>query len=189
MWNLAGNVLSGGLNAAGAYFANKSAKHAAKRQMDFQREQTSEQMAFQERMSNTAYQRAIQDMRTAGINPILAYNAGGASSPGGASAGGSTYSPRNVMSGAVSSAQAAKRLGAEMENLRAQNANLLAQNKQIDSQTELNKVLAQNAAIQAKANETKLPGLEVEKKIDESTYGEWIRYLQRLNPFRSFFRK
>lgn len=45
-----------------------------------------DQMAFQERMSNTAYQRAMEDMRKAGINPLMVSKLGGASTPTGAMA-------------------------------------------------------------------------------------------------------
>ncbi|AXL15575.1 DNA pilot protein [Microviridae sp.] len=48
--------------------------------------QASKQTAFQREMSDTSYQRAVKDMRAAGLNPILAGKMGGASTPAGAMA-------------------------------------------------------------------------------------------------------
>lgn len=170
------------LNFTGAIQANQANRKIAKEQMKFQRESNLMQMDFQERMSNTAYQRAMQDMRDAGLNPILAFNQGGASTPAGSASGGATTTMQNTLSGAVSSALDYKRVNAEIENLKAQNKNLQEMNEQIKSQTRLNDANTGLAALEQQMEYTKLPGMRYEQALDEHWWGRLWRGLQRALP-------
>lgn len=60
--------------------------------MDFSAAEAEKERAFQTEMANSAYQRAMQDLKKAGLNPILAYSQGGASVPSVSAASGVTSS-------------------------------------------------------------------------------------------------
>lgn len=104
-------LITAGANLLGSHMRNREAKKASARQMAFQRD-----------MSDTSYQRGMEDMRKAGLNPILAGKVGGASTPTG-----STYNPENVATSAVQ-AYNATNLTAQQ----ARNQRLDADLKQLD---------------------------------------------------------
>lgn len=86
-----------------------------------------QQMDFQERMSNTSYQRAVSDLQSAGLNPMLAYSRGGASTPQGS------------MATMTNSAEAGARSYTSSALLQAQKQNIEAQTVKTAADTDLSK--------------------------------------------------
>jgi hypothetical protein len=72
-------------------------KRAAKREREFNAQQAEVNRNFQAEMSNTAHQRQVEDLKAAGLNPILSANSG-ASTPGGSQASASQpKTPENLL--------------------------------------------------------------------------------------------
>jgi len=112
-----GGLLGGIFSASGARKQNRLAREEAQRNRD-----------FQERMSSTSHQREVEDLRAAGLNPILSGTGGmGASSPGGS------------MAAQVDEKTAAVHSAKELARASVEIANAFKQGKKIDAETALTK--------------------------------------------------
>lgn len=146
MWgaiaSVAGSVVGGLISKSGQDSANESSA----KQAELNRQ-------FQERMSNTAYQRGVADMQAAGLNPMLAYSQGGASTPSGAQ---STYYN--------SSAE----LGRGFQAI-PQNAVALAQVQNVRAQTEKAEAEADLASAQAQESRARAPTYQENILVSRAT--------------------
>lgn len=138
-----GALLGAGASLLGGMMANESREDVAadttafnaeqaRINREFTSDQAQRQMDFQERMSGSSYQRAVADLRAAGLNPALAYQQGGASVPSGAAGSGSaaqgvTPEVQDVVSPAVSTALHFNRMEADIERTRAETDLIRAQ--------------------------------------------------------------
>ncbi|WNK13778.1 MAG: DNA pilot protein [Microvirus sp.] len=155
-WNNAIGIGAAGLSYLGGKQANDANAKQAQAQMDFQAQQT-----------GTAYQRATADMQQAGLNPMLAYSQGGASSGSGASANIS-----DEITPALSSAKQGAMYREQLNQLQLQNDNISATNENIGAQTRNTEVdtLAKQAQIpgfaQGSTNQV-VTGKEIQARVDE----------------------
>lgn len=153
------DLIMGGLTLAGGLFKNNSDDNRQENTNAFNAQQgaitrefnaaeAEKNRNYQTEMSNTAYQRSMADMYKAGLNPILAYQKGGASSPSGATASTgnvSAVAPKdteNFIANAASSAQHNRRLAVELENMKLQQDLTRAQTGQAMSASRVNDEVA-----------------------------------------------
>lgn len=108
-------------------------------QIGEQEKETQANREFQEGMSSSAYQRAVADMKAAGLNPMLAYERGGATTPAGATA---NISGENPASAGISSAAQAQQIQQSAATV-----------KQTEAMTDKTKKEAENVAADTKLKE------------------------------------
>jgi hypothetical protein len=133
--DLGSAAIGGGLSFLGQSSAN-SANQASAR----------EQMAFQERMDSTKYQRAVKDLQAAGLNPMMAYGNMAAGSPSGSLGVGA----QNTMSGVGNAIAGIK--SSEITKRGAETANLHEQNQLINATTAKEAATAKNLEQQTRTN-------------------------------------
>lgn len=158
--DLAGSVISGGLGYFGTQQTNEANALQAQLNRDFQAGQT-----------GTAYQRAVADMKAAGLSPMLAYSQGGASSASGATA---------VMQDKLGSLSAGAKQGLmlkqQLDAQRLDNANRLATNDLTNQNVQTAKELQNKYQADIRLTNAQQKAVEADQPEKDANADAWRQW-------------
>lgn len=165
----AGGIIGGALGLVGTTQTNAANRKEARRNR-----------AWLERMSNTAYQRAMADMREAGLNPILAYKQGGSSTPGSSAAKVADFgrAGSDVAAG-INSALAVRRQRQEIRNMKEQEIVLFEEGRKMVQQNALTVEETNIARSEARIRASQVHSAEAMGRLDKTKSGETLRQIKR----------
>lgn len=110
---------------------NEFASDEATAARDWSAQENLRNREWQQMMRGTQYQTAVEDMKKAGLNPMLAYHQGGAGTPGGSSGGGASASPSNTGGPDLTTAVQVENIRAQTAKIRQETQNLADENPNI----------------------------------------------------------
>ena len=128
-------LVGAGLGFLGGERANAANKDIASAANAASAQQAASQMDFQERMRKTQYQTAVEDMKSAGLNPMLAYTQGGAGTPSGAMGQVSTAKMGNSVGSALQGYQSLSMNNADIDLKKATTTGTTATTLKTEAET------------------------------------------------------
>lgn len=157
---IGGSLLSGIFGSSAQKKANKTNIQLQKNQLD-----------WQERMSNTEWQRGVADMKAAGMNPMLAFSQGGASTPNVSAA---HVIPEDAW---AKSAQSATATALQALTLKQQEANIQLTNAQTEKTLADAKTAGVTSSLATARQEQELANLRAEYRriIESEDLTRWQR--------------